>query len=90
MQNTSSIALKAGDTPAISGTIEIGGKVFFTPDGLARKLGVTVRTLCRWDAARIGPPKAKIGKTILYNLDSIAAWLASRETEPVRMAGRRR
>jgi hypothetical protein len=75
---------------AESGEVEIAGRRYITADRLANTLGVTVRTLCRWDAARIGPPKVKICKTILYNLESIAVWLASRETEPVRVSRRKR
>jgi hypothetical protein len=49
-----------------------------------------VRTLGRWDAARIGPPRIKVGKLVLFDLAKLPAWLASRETQPVRAAGRRR
>lgn len=38
------------------GEVEIAGRCYVTADRLAAILGVTVRTLCRWDAARIGPP----------------------------------
>jgi hypothetical protein len=73
-----------------SGEIDIGGQRYVTADTLAAMLGITGRTLCRWDAARIGPPKIKIGKLILFNLAKLPAWLATRETEPLRTAGRRR
>jgi DNA-binding transcriptional regulator YiaG len=73
-----------------TGTIEISGRRYVTPNNLAATLGVTVRTLCRWDAARIGPRKIKVGKLILYDLAKLPDWLATRESEPVRAAGRRR
>ena len=60
------------------------------PTGSPRRLGVTTRTLCRWDAARIGPPKIKVGKLVLFDLAKLPDWLATRETEPVRASGRRR
>jgi hypothetical protein len=77
-------------TLATSGEVEIAGRRYVTADRLAATLGVTVRTLCRWDAARIGPPKIKIGKLILFDLAKLPDWLATRETEPVRASGRRR
>jgi DNA-binding transcriptional regulator YiaG len=63
-----------------AGLVEIGGRRYVTAGRLASLLGVTVRTLSRWDAAGIGPPKIKVGKKVLYDLDKIPEWLASRET----------
>ena len=77
-------------TLATTGEVEIAGRRYVTADRLAATLGVTVRTLARWDAARIGPPKIKVGKLVLFDLAKLPAWLATRETEPVRAAGRRR
>jgi hypothetical protein len=77
-------------TLATTGEVEIAGRRYVTADRLAATLGVTVRTLGRWDAARIGPPKIKIGKLILFDLAKLPDWLATRETEPVRASGRRR
>ena len=75
---------------AATGEVEIAGRRYVTADRLAATLGVTVRTICRWDASRIGPPKIKIGKLILFDLAKLPDWLATRETEPVRASGRRR
>jgi hypothetical protein len=75
---------------ATTGQIEISGRRYVTPECLAATLGVTTRTLCRWDASRIGPPKIKIGKVILFDQAKLPEWLASRETELVRSPGRRR
>jgi hypothetical protein len=77
-------------TNLATGEVEIAGRRYITADRLAATLGVTVRTLARWDAARIGPPKIKVGKLVLFDLAKLPVWLASRETEPVRAAGRRR
>ena len=77
-------------TLATTGEIEIAGRRYVTAERLAATLGVTVRTLARWDAARIGPPKIKVGKLVLFDLAKLPAWLATRETAPVRAAGRRR
>lgn len=68
--------------------IEIANRRYVTADGLAAMLGVTVRTLSRWDAARIGPPKIRIGKKVLFDLAKLPDWLATHETEPVRASGR--
>ena len=74
---------------ATSGKIEVEGQQYVTAGILAEMLGVTARTLCRWDAARTGPPKIKIGKLVLFNLAKLPGWLARYETEPVRAVGRR-
>ena len=66
------------------GQVEIAGRVYLTPERVARMLAVTVRTLARWNAARIGPPKIKVGKLVLYQLSQLPEWLSSRESEPVR------
>ncbi len=70
-----------------TGEVEIAGRRYQTADRVARTFNVSTRTLARWDAARIGPPKIRIGKLVLYDVGKLPDWLASRETEPVR--GRR-
>lgn len=40
-------------------------EAFFTRAALAKQLGNSVRTLDRWHAQRIGPPRIKRGKLIL-------------------------
>jgi predicted DNA-binding transcriptional regulator AlpA len=67
-----------------AGEVEIAGRVYLTAPRLAEMLGVTVRTVGRWNAARIGPPKIKIGKVVLYELSQLPEWLSSRATVPVR------
>jgi hypothetical protein len=67
-----------------TGEVEIAGRVYATGRRIAEMLGVTERTLARWNAARIGPPKIKIGKVVLYELSRLSDWLASREIAPVR------
>jgi hypothetical protein len=69
-----------------SGEVEIAGHRYVTAERLARMLDVTVRTLARWNALRIGPPKISIGKTVLYDLAKLPDWLATRETHPTRNA----
>ena len=48
---------------------------YVTPLQLAKEIGVTLRTLSRWEALRIGPPRTVIGRKIFYKTDSVRAWL---------------
>lgn len=59
-----------------------------TRDDLAKQLGVTTRTLLRWEVLRIGPPPVRIGRRTYYAVDSVAAWIKSREEPMVRDRGR--
>jgi hypothetical protein len=77
-------------TLATTGEVEIAGRRYVTRGRLAPTLNRSPRTIARWDAARIGPPKIQIGKLILYDLGKVPDWLAAHETEPVRVSGRRR
>jgi hypothetical protein len=52
----------------------------------AEELNVSVRTLRKWRQLRIGPPYTEIGRQIYYSDESRAAWLKSREVQPVRAA----
>jgi hypothetical protein len=52
---------------------------FLTKDQLAAELKNSTRTLDRWEVRRIGPPRIVIGRTILYQRDSVLEWLKSRE-----------
>jgi hypothetical protein len=69
--------------------IAIGAQRYVSAQRLASMLGVSVRTLSRWDAAHIGPPKIKAGKLVLFELGKLPEWLASRETRPAATAGRK-
>ena len=69
--------------------VRIAGRDYLTAAKLARTLGVTTRTLHRWDAHRVGPPKIKAGRLVLYDAEKIPTWLESRETRPVRLTARR-
>ena len=71
-------------TSNYTGEVEIAGHRYVTAGQLARMLGVTVRTLTRWNAARRGPPRIKVGRLVLFDIDKLPAFLGSHETEPVR------
>ena len=51
---------------------------------VAEMLDVSVRTLSRWHALRVGPARCKVGRTILYRKTAVEAWLDKNETHPVR------
>lgn len=56
---------------------------FYTQPQLADELGVTQRTLQRWEELRTGPPMIQIGRrTRLYKKQSVLEWLSSRESKP--------
>jgi hypothetical protein len=67
-----------------TGEVEIAGRRYVTAHRLAALLDVTTRTLARWNAARIGPPKISVGKTVLYDVGKLPDWLATRESAPIR------
>ena len=77
-------------TLAATGELETAGRRYITVARLAATLGITARTLSRWAAARIGPPKIKVGKRKLFNPAKLRGWLASRESEPSFITSRRR
>jgi predicted DNA-binding transcriptional regulator AlpA len=54
---------------------------FLRREELAQQLGLSPRTIDRWQALRKGPPRVCVGRTILYNVESVRDWLRSREQE---------
>ena len=54
-----------------------------TPADVGRLLGVSLRTLSRWHAQRLGPPRCKVGRTVLYRRDAFEDWLTKNETHPI-------
>ena len=54
---------------------------------LAEQLSKTRRTLERWERLRIGPPVTRIGRQPFYSVESVRAWLRSREQPMVRERG---
>ena len=68
------------DTPPLAARRDRDrGQRYVTPERLAQLLGCSARTVARWDAERVGPPRIKVGKTVLYDVEKLRAWLAEKE-----------
>jgi hypothetical protein len=61
---------------------------YLTRPQLAAELNRTIRTLERWEWHRTGPAVTHIGKSPLYRIETVRAWLASLEREQVREKSR--
>jgi hypothetical protein len=83
LQNSKQQNGSAGDS---AGSILAG---YIAPEQLARELGVSERTLARWHAARLGPPRVTIGRRPYYRLTSVAEWIALQEEKPPERRGKR-
>ncbi len=57
--------------------------------GLAAELGVSERTICRYEAERDGLPMTRIGGRAMYRLSSVRQWLERRERRPNPTRGNR-
>ena len=55
---------------------------FFEKEQLANELNKTPRTLDRWDALGMGPPRTRVGRRVLYRRTSVQKWLAAQEKSP--------
>lgn len=52
---------------------------FLTAKQVSDFLSISRRTLCRWHRMRRGPPRIKIGRSVLYRRASVHDWLRSVE-----------
>jgi len=59
----------------------MGLRNIFTPDELAKKMGVSVETVLSWRES--GMPSAKVGKSIFVLEKSLIEWLKSLESPKV-------
>lgn len=57
-------------------------QTWLTPDELADRQGVPVRTLAQWRYLGHGPRYARFGKHVRYALADVEAWERSRVVEP--------
>lgn len=47
-------------------------------ESLAQELGISLRTLSRWNIRRTGPPRTCIGRSVFYDIVAVREWLSSR------------
>jgi hypothetical protein len=52
---------------------------FLTKEELAAELRRNPRTLDRWDALGMGPPRTHVGRKVLYRRASVQQWLCAQE-----------
>jgi predicted DNA-binding transcriptional regulator AlpA len=52
---------------------------FLRRDELAKHLGLSPRTIDRWQALRDAPPRIHVGRTVLYRIEAVREWLQSKE-----------
>lgn len=62
---------------------------WITRRDLAAALRVTVDTLGRWEARRVGPPCVRAGRMVLYRRRAVQDWLAAQEMPRAKAAGGR-
>ena len=62
---------------------------WITRRDLAQALRVTVDTLGRWEARRVGPPCVRAGRMVLYRRRAVQDWLAAQEMPRAKAAGGR-
>jgi hypothetical protein len=74
-------------TKPVPSTLVLDG--FLRRGQLAQQLGCSTRKLDRMHALREGPPRVCVGRTILYNIESVRAWLRSQEEQPLPVKKRR-
>lgn len=53
---------------------------------LAEALSITVDTLGRWEARRIGPPCVRAERRVLYRRKAVQDWLATQEAPRAKTA----
>ena len=59
--------------------IEIGGRTYIRRDRLASALQISERTLARWDACGMGPPRIRIRRCTLYDVRRLLDWLSDQQ-----------
>ena len=83
IQNTQGLETGAslhGPQSSLIAQLDLDG--YLRRDELATHLGVSVRTIDRWDVEGKGPPCVTVGRTVLYSVSSVRTWLHTRE-QPV-------
>jgi hypothetical protein len=55
---------------------------YLTREELASELRRNPRTLDRWEALGMGPPRTLVGRQVFYRRSSLLKWLAAQERRP--------
>jgi predicted DNA-binding transcriptional regulator AlpA len=50
---------------------------FLSREQLAQQLGLSLRTIDRWEALHKGPPRFCVGRTVLYSIQAVREWMLS-------------
>jgi excisionase family DNA binding protein len=53
---------------------------YLTPRQLAAELGISLRTLCRWNLLRKAPTCSRVGNLVLYRREAVDQWLRANES----------
>ncbi len=71
--------MKAATAPATGESLFAG---YINAKELCRQIGqfkggrpLARRTLERWHNLRIGPPRVRVGRTVVYRIEDVRAWL---------------
>ena len=71
------------ETGQLTAAIDVPAKPilreFLTKEELAVELRRNPRTLDRWEALGVGPPRTRVGRQVLYRRASVERWLAAQE-----------
>jgi hypothetical protein len=76
--------VSSGNGTAAEAPPSVIWREYLTLEDLARELRTSPRTLMRWHALRMGPPRTVIGKKILYRIVAVQDWLKQREERRAR------
>jgi predicted DNA-binding transcriptional regulator AlpA len=86
------VAISVDDPSSLSQTTSPASVLlsgYLRREELAQQFGLSTRTIDRWEALKEGPPRVSIGRTILYNVESVREWLSTREKRPMPRRKRR-
>jgi excisionase family DNA binding protein len=61
-------------------------ETLLTPDVVAKRLGVPLKTLYYWRTMGVGPPAYRIGRHLRYRDVDVETWLAERRSPQARPA----
>jgi predicted DNA-binding transcriptional regulator AlpA len=62
-------------------SVDSNARLAITCDELAGLIGVSKRTVMRWEKKNLGPPPIRVGGTLRYRLSSVEEWLARAEAQ---------